>query len=97
LRATNTGVSAIIDPAGRIVDQTPTFARANLVGDIAPLQGRTLYGYLGDWPAYSSLAVVLFWSHGAFIAWARRRREKPLEKPTVSEKKRDKKKRAANG
>jgi apolipoprotein N-acyltransferase len=76
VRATNTGVSAIIDPAGRIVDRTPVFARANLVGDIRPLSGLTLYARFGDWVAWLCLAAVAFWLRAPARAWvaARRRR-----------------------
>ena len=59
LRATNTGISAIVDPAGRIVDQTPIFTRANLTGEIASLSGQTFYGAMGDWVAWLCTAVLL--------------------------------------
>ena len=58
-RSTNTGISAFVDPAGRIISQTPTFERANLMEEIAPLQGVTLYQRLGDWPGFVSVLVML--------------------------------------
>ena len=67
-RATNTGISAFVDPAGRIMSQTPTFKRANLMADIAPLQGVTLYQKLGDWPALLALLALL-----GLVAQSRRR------------------------
>lgn len=61
VRATNTGISAFVDPAGRILQQTPVFARANLVDEVAPLEGRTIYARLGDWFAIPCLLVLLWW------------------------------------
>jgi apolipoprotein N-acyltransferase len=59
VRATNSGVSAIIDPVGRVVSHTETFREAALVGEIAWLRGTTVYEVLGDmpWWAVSALAV----------------------------------------
>ena len=39
VRSTNSGVSAIIDPVGRVVSHTETFREAALVGEIAWLRG----------------------------------------------------------
>ncbi len=50
VRATNSGVSAIVDPAGRVVAHTGTFVAASLRGQIAWLQGETVYGVVGNWP-----------------------------------------------
>lgn len=50
LRATNTGVTAIIDAQGRIVSQLPQFSRGALVGTFVPMTGRTPYLGWGDWP-----------------------------------------------
>ena len=58
-RSTNTGISAFVDPAGRIISQTPTFERANLMAELKPLQGTTLYQRLGDWPGVVSLILLL--------------------------------------
>lgn len=62
VRATNTGVSAIVDPVGRVLAQTPLFARANLVGQVALLENRTFYGRSGDWLGGLALATLLAWS-----------------------------------
>lgn len=59
VRATNTGISAIIDPAGRVLQETPVFARANIVGDVVPLHYVTLYQRYGDWPVAAALLVLL--------------------------------------
>ena len=49
VRATNTGLSAIVDPTGRIVARTGLLTRENLRGVVHPLEGRTVYGRYGDW------------------------------------------------
>lgn len=51
LRAANTGVTAIIDPRGRIAARAPLFETAVLTGRIEPMAGMTPYARLGDWPA----------------------------------------------
>ncbi|UJR86192.1 Hypothetical protein I5071_82740 [Sandaracinus amylolyticus] len=59
IRATNSGVSAIIDAAGRITEQSGTFVRANLVGSVAMLEGgTTLYELLGAWPGWVALLAI---------------------------------------
>ena len=58
VRATNGGVSAVIDPAGRIVAATGLLTRENLRGVVHPLDGDTLYARWGDWPGWVALATV---------------------------------------
>jgi len=60
VRATNTGVSAIIDPLGRRVEEGPLFGRADLRAEIALLHGATIYGRFGDWPGWLALVTVLY-------------------------------------
>ena len=59
LRSTNTGISAIIDPVGRVVAETPTFERMNLEGEVGLMNGEnTFYTKTGDvFPA----ACLVFW------------------------------------
>ena len=53
LRAANTGVSAIIDPSGRVMRRTRLFEEHALVGEVpAPRSGVTLYTRFGDWVAW---------------------------------------------
>ncbi|MFC1611198.1 apolipoprotein N-acyltransferase [Myxococcota bacterium] len=66
VRATNTGISAFIDPAGRILEQTAIFERANRVLPVTPLEGRTLYGRFGDWVGMVCAMVLLWWLRGWF-------------------------------
>jgi apolipoprotein N-acyltransferase len=73
VRATNTGISAIVDPAGRILERSPVFARANLVGDVTPMSGLTLYARFGDWVGVLCLVSVLFWMREPVLVRMRRR------------------------
>jgi apolipoprotein N-acyltransferase len=43
LRSANTGISAIIDPKGRIIEETPLFKRSVLIGPFDFSKKRTLY------------------------------------------------------
>jgi apolipoprotein N-acyltransferase len=59
VRSTNSGVSAIIDPVGRVVSHTETFREAALVGEIAWLRGTTVYEVLGDMPWWAVSVLAL--------------------------------------
>jgi apolipoprotein N-acyltransferase len=56
VRATNTGISCIVDPRGRVVTHGGLFRVETLVGAAPLLEVRTLYARLGDWPAWLGLA-----------------------------------------
>ena len=58
VRATNSGVSAIVDPAGRILGRTGLLTRENLHGTVHPLAGTTVYASLGDWPGWLGALLV---------------------------------------
>jgi len=59
VRATNTGMSAIVDPLGRLLERTEVFEAATIVHDVRMLEGSTLYGLLGAWPGYLSALTLL--------------------------------------
>lgn len=59
LRATNTGLTAIVDPRGRVVAQAPAFERTVLSGRVVPRSGMTPYARWTDAPVLLALAVVL--------------------------------------
>jgi apolipoprotein N-acyltransferase len=59
VRATNSGVSAVVDPAGRVVARSGLFTRETLRADVRPLDGETLYARLGDWPGWLAAALVV--------------------------------------
>jgi apolipoprotein N-acyltransferase len=52
LRATNTGVTASIDPYGRIVDQMPRHVRGSLLARFNFIDDVTFYSRYGDWIAW---------------------------------------------
>ncbi|HXE75452.1 MAG TPA: apolipoprotein N-acyltransferase [Candidatus Xenobia bacterium] len=59
LRATNTGITAVIDPYGRIIARAPAHRRTVLIASFAPQSTRTWYARLGDWlPLLCALAIV---------------------------------------
>lgn len=59
IRATNSGISAIVDPLGRIVARTDLLESAELRGVVRAMPGRTIYARLGDWPGPLALLVTL--------------------------------------
>lgn len=64
LRATNTGISAIVDEKGRIIKKAPQFEVASISATIQPRTGMTLYALTGNWLvvlAALSLVGVSFW------------------------------------
>ncbi|MBI4527335.1 MAG: apolipoprotein N-acyltransferase [Deltaproteobacteria bacterium] len=64
VRATNTGVTAVIDPTGAMVEALPTFSPGILSSTVSILEGETLYVRFGDWFAWlvSGVSVVIFLS-----------------------------------
>jgi len=50
VRATNSGISAVVDPAGRVVARTGLGTRENLRAEVRPRDSETLYARFGDWP-----------------------------------------------
>jgi len=63
LRATNTGISAVIDHQGRIIKQSPQFEIAVLRSAVVPMQGATPYVLLGNMPVvvFSIACLLLCW------------------------------------
>lgn len=68
VRSTNTGVSAFVDPVGRIVAQTGLEDAETLVWDVALLEGVTPYQMLGDMFAWLCVVLAL-----AMVGLAQRR------------------------
>ena len=50
LRATGTGITAAVDPQGRIIARLPRYQGGFLDVSVPRLTGATLYTRLGDWP-----------------------------------------------
>ena len=58
-RCANTGISMIIDPRGRVRQETPLFREAVLTGDVELGERSTLFRQWGDWVTGLCLGLVL--------------------------------------
>lgn len=61
IRSTNTGISAIVDPAGRIAERTGQWTRETLVADVPLIEdgSTTVYMRIGDVIAWIALALLI--------------------------------------
>jgi apolipoprotein N-acyltransferase len=59
VRATNTGISAFVDPVGRLARCSGVWTKETLVERIPLLQGRTLYRMMGDWLGWACGVIAL--------------------------------------
>jgi len=72
VRGTNSGVSAVIDPVGRVIAHSGTFQVEGISSAIHFMRAHTLYERLGDWPwTIVSIGVLV-------IAFRRRPDERDL-------------------
>jgi apolipoprotein N-acyltransferase len=60
VRGTNSGVSGVVDPVGRVIAQSGTFKMESISATIHWMRSRTVYELLGDWPWLLVSAGVLF-------------------------------------
>jgi apolipoprotein N-acyltransferase len=60
LRATNTGISAVIDPTGRVQMESGLFEPAILVSNVGLMERVSTYAALGDWFAIACSVYMLF-------------------------------------
>ncbi|ABM61665.1 apolipoprotein N-acyltransferase [Halorhodospira halophila] len=72
LRATNTGITAVIGPDGEVVERRPQFEVATLATEVERRSGTTPYARIGDGPLLGLLAAALLLPGG--LRWYRRRR-----------------------
>jgi apolipoprotein N-acyltransferase len=68
LRATNTGMTAVIDPRGSVAAVAPTFSKATVTAEVRGYQGATPYVRVGD------AAVIVIAAVFAVTPFVRRRR-----------------------
>jgi apolipoprotein N-acyltransferase len=68
LRATNTGISALINQRGEIVSRSPQFQADVLTGEVTPLQGDTPFSRWRHRPVALACGLLVFIS-----TWLRRR------------------------
>jgi apolipoprotein N-acyltransferase len=59
VRATNSGVSAIVDAVGRVVAHGGTFHEESVIGDVKFMRSRTGYEVVGDVPWYLATLAAL--------------------------------------
>ncbi|WP_445158147.1 apolipoprotein N-acyltransferase [Halomonas sp. E14] len=59
VRATSNGVTAIIDPTGRVTARLPQFETAALVGEAVPMQGLTPFTRTGSVPVWLLSALLM--------------------------------------
>jgi len=69
VRATNSGVSAIVDATGRVVAHGGTFREETIIGEGRFMRAWTLYGAIGDVPWYLATAAIV-----AMGIWSRPKR-----------------------
>ncbi|MCQ4262765.1 apolipoprotein N-acyltransferase [Stutzerimonas stutzeri] len=62
IRATNNGITVLIDPFGHITEQIPQFEQAVLYGEVTPMQGLTPYLRWRSWPLIAVCALLLGWA-----------------------------------
>jgi apolipoprotein N-acyltransferase len=60
VRATNTGISAFVDPVGRLVKCSGLWTKEALVDRIPLMRGRTVYAVMGDWIAWVCAILAIF-------------------------------------
>ena len=77
LRATNTGLTAAIDPDGRIVAQIPRKLRARLEAPYALMEDTTFYTRHGDWFAYLCAIISVGAVAASFFSGTNRAAQKP--------------------
>jgi apolipoprotein N-acyltransferase len=59
VRSTNTGITAAVDPYGRIIDTAPREVLTYLDAPFATMNGTTFYTRHGDWFAYACAIISL--------------------------------------
>ena len=68
VRATNTGVSAFVDPVGRIVSRSGIWTRETMVDRIPLMKGRTVYALFGEWVGWVCAILALVGVGRAILA-----------------------------
>lgn len=67
MRATNTGLSAFIDPAGRVRARSALFTAQTLSARVVPLRNRTVFFHVEPWLPALALLVFLGLCRGCFF------------------------------
>jgi apolipoprotein N-acyltransferase len=64
IRSTNNGITAVIDPAGRITKQLPSYRELASSVRYGTVRGTTFYARHGDWFAWACLVLALLLCFG---------------------------------
>lgn len=59
IRATTTGISALVNQHGRVIKRSPEFKTYVLTGEVQPRKGATPYVRTGNWPVVSLIFLAL--------------------------------------
>lgn len=59
IRATSNGITAIIDPNGRLAERAPQFETTLLTGEFYAMEGLTPFTRTGSWPAWLLAGLML--------------------------------------
>jgi apolipoprotein N-acyltransferase len=79
VRSTNDGITAVVDPAGRVVKKLRPYQEAAAIVPYGRIAGTTFYTRHGDWFAWSALALGIALS--LFARW--RQAADPLVSPAA--------------
>jgi apolipoprotein N-acyltransferase len=79
VRCANTGISAVIDPAGRIIKHLPLNQAGILDATLHPASGPTFYARHPSWPLFAAGLLLLFF--GACRRMRKRRRPTSQSRP----------------
>ena len=61
LRATNTGITSVLDPNGKVLQSLPEFTQASLSTQVQAYAGKTPYVIWGNFPILSISCILLIW------------------------------------
>lgn len=81
VRSTNSGVSAVIDPVGRVVRHSGTYRQEAIRSEVAWLKGRTVYRALGDTLWWILTLAVLWMGFRNAPSWMTRRPDEGPDRP----------------
>ena len=62
IRATNNGVTVLIDPFGQITERLPQFEQGTLYGEVQPMQHLTPYLQWRSWPLIALCSLLAIWA-----------------------------------
>ena len=78
LRSTNTGISAIVSPTGKILARSGLFRPEVVQGTFSPRSAATLYSLLGPWLLWGALVAFLL-----CFPWRSLKKTPPVSKPAA--------------